>query len=118
LVVAVSLLGATQAQAQNRQSHSGDLFYNYYTPPGYGGVAAQMYVSPLPVPPLAGHTYITYQPLMPHEFLYQHNRTYVHNHEGGQTVTRVRWNHNPMLQRGVLLPAQRAGKNAAYPQHF
>ena len=28
----------------------------------------EMYVSPLPVPPNVGHTYVTYQPFMPHEY--------------------------------------------------
>ena len=44
-----------------------DLFYNYYEGPNPNGVTAGMYVSPLPVPPHVGHTYTTYQPLMPHE---------------------------------------------------
>ena len=47
-----------------------DLFYNYYAWPSCTGVGAELYVSPRPVPPHVGHTYITYQPLMPHEFLY------------------------------------------------
>src|SRR5215469_9938667 len=50
-----------------------DLFYNYYvagTPP------AQLYLSPRPTPPLVGHTYITYQALYPHEFMYHHSRSY------------------------------------------
>ncbi len=74
-----------------------DLFYNYYVGPvpcnDYGAVGAQLYISPRPVPPLVGHTYITYQPLMPHEFLYHHHRTYYRNHgpHGGVTHTRVTW---------------------------
>ena len=35
---------------------------------------AQMYVSPLPVPANVGHTYTTYQPFMPHEYTYSHQR--------------------------------------------
>ena len=55
-----------------------DLFYNYYVGPSvYGGQPAQLYVSPRPTPPFVGHTYITYQPLMPHEFLYKHCRCYL-----------------------------------------
>jgi hypothetical protein len=51
-----------------------------------------MYLSPRPVPPLVGHTYITYQPLMPHEFLYRHHRNYYTYHPyGGHTHTRVCW---------------------------
>ena len=75
-----------------------DLFYNYYVPPvpcsTYpGAVGAQLYVSPRPVPPWVGHTYITYQPLLPHEFLYQHRRTYYRGHgpHGGLTRTSVWW---------------------------
>src|SRR6185503_243391 len=46
-----------------------DLFYNYYVGNNCGGMGAQLYLSPRPVPPFVGNTYITYQPLMPHEFL-------------------------------------------------
>ena len=66
-----------------------DLFYNYYLPPNCGGVGAQLYISPRPVPPIAGHTYITYQPLMPHEFTYCHDRTYHRYYNGGQGLTRT-----------------------------
>jgi hypothetical protein len=67
--------------------------YNYYVHPGQAGlVGAQLYVSPRPAPPLVGHTYITYPPLMPHEFLYQHHRVYeTYNPGSGWTKTRVRW---------------------------
>ncbi|MBM4012566.1 MAG: hypothetical protein FJ286_14510 [Planctomycetes bacterium] len=58
-----------------------DVFYNFYVPPvpagGYPGVGAQLYVSPRPVPPRVGHTWITYPPFMPHEFLYKHRRRYI-----------------------------------------
>jgi hypothetical protein len=70
-----------------------DLFYNYYAQPGpYNGAAAQMYVCPRPVPPFVGHTWVTYQPLMPHEFLYQHKRAYyTHNPGAGWRRTNVRY---------------------------
>jgi len=71
-----------------------DLFYNYYVAPPIcaDGVSAQMYLSPRPTPPQVGHVYVTYQPLMPHEYLYRHNRTYWRYHPGsGMTRTRVRW---------------------------
>ena len=84
-------LGGNPARAELRRSVPGDLFYNYYTPPE--PVAARLYVSPLPTPPLVGHTYVTYQPLMPHEFLWRHKRVYRHAHpgDGGPTRTKVRW---------------------------
>ena len=71
-----------------------DLFYNYYVGRGYygNGVPAQMYLSPRPTPPWVGHTYVTYQPFMPHEFMYAHKRTYTRWHcQGGMTRTKIRW---------------------------
>ncbi len=71
-----------------------NLFYNYYVGPGYNGVGtpAQLYLSPRPTPPLVGHTYVTYQPFMPHEYLYKHHRLYVRVHpDGSGTRTKVSW---------------------------
>ncbi len=84
----------SQAQAELvRHSTSGDLFYNYYAPPaGEGGVSAKLYPCPRPTPPLVGHTFITYQPLLPHEMLYKHHRVYRTQHEdAARTRTSVRW---------------------------
>jgi hypothetical protein len=82
----------SQARAEFPYHGSKDLFYNYYVPPCPGVVGAEMYICPRPVPPLTGHTYITYQPLMPHEFLYKHHRTYRTVHpDTAPTTTRVRW---------------------------
>ncbi len=54
-----------------------DLFYNYYAAPGAtGGNAATMYPAPRPVPPTVGNVYYTYQPMMPHEWMYPHYREY------------------------------------------
>lgn len=70
-----------------------DLFYNFYVPPTCGGVGAGIYPAPLPVPAHVGHTYFTYQPLMPHEFLYKHHRSYhrYYNEGRGLTRTSVHW---------------------------
>ena len=70
-----------------------DLFYNFYVPPTCGGVGVGIYPAPLPVPAHVGHTYFTYQPLMPHEFLYKHHRSYhrYYNEGRGLTRTSVRW---------------------------
>jgi hypothetical protein len=82
MVVALNWLGARTASAQDYCSRgfTPDLFYNYYVAPvpcgSFGAMGAQLYVSPRPVPPLVGHTYITYQPLLPQEFLYPHKRVY------------------------------------------
>lgn len=76
-----------------------NLFYNFYATPG---VPAAMYPAPHPTPANIGHVYYTYQPFLPHEFLYPHARTYYtfkgnyhgygHLH-GGSTINRtfVRW---------------------------
>lgn len=74
-----------------------DLFYNYYVPGNCGGVGAEMYLSPRPVPPLVGHTAITYQPFYPHEYMYEHGRTYHRYYNGGQGLTRthVHYSHSP-----------------------
>ena len=69
-----------------------DLFANYYGGPQPCGRAASMYVSPLPIPPHVGHTYTTYQPLMPHEYLYGHTRShYSHVPGAGWTRAKVRY---------------------------
>jgi hypothetical protein len=69
-----------------------DLFYNYYVGPYPSGTAAQLYVSPMPVPATVGHTWITYQPFMPHEYLYKHHRSYYTYNPGcGWTRTSVRY---------------------------
>jgi len=94
LVALGFLLGdSPQAYAVGRQRAANDRFYNYYVPPGpYGGPGAPLYVCPLPTPPHVGHTYYTYQPLMPHEFLYPHCRSYWRYHaDGGVTRTFVTW---------------------------
>ena len=69
-----------------------DLFYNYYVGPGPSGTTAQLYESPLPTPAFVGQTYVTYQPFMPHEYLYRHKRSYyTYNCGAGWTRTKVRY---------------------------
>jgi hypothetical protein len=76
-VVLLAALFLSPAPAEAARRTAPDLFYNYYVPPGpCGGVGAQLYVSPRPVPERVGHTWITYQPLLPHEYLYKHSRCY------------------------------------------
>ena len=95
LISALAILDGTsiQAQAGGRKSTTNDLFYNFYVPPvGYPSVGAELYPCPRPTPPVVGHTYVTYQPLMPHEFLYHHHRVYKTYHsDTGPTRTSVHW---------------------------
>lgn len=76
-------------QCQPYQYGSPDLFANYYVNPACGGVGSQMYVSPGPIPAHVGHTYFTYQPLMPHEFMYPHHNTYHRYYNDGRGLTRT-----------------------------
>jgi hypothetical protein len=83
------LVGPSPAQADHP-----DIFYNFYQGPTASGVGtpAKLYVSPRPNPPLVGHTWITYPPLYPHEFLYHHHRKYYkYYHNGGWTHSHVRY---------------------------
>ena len=91
------------------QSYGGptNLFAQYYTQPGASQVNAAMYPAPHPVPRNVGHTYYTYQPLMPHEMMYTHSRNYYNYYAGpedfychgcsgrgggsGMTKTTVHW---------------------------
>jgi hypothetical protein len=66
-----------------------NLFGNYFTWNNCGAIPAALYVSPKPVPPHVGWTYITYQPLFPHEFMYTHHRTYHRYYNGGQGLNRT-----------------------------
>ncbi len=100
LVIAIALGAWTAAGispsawgGELHRNNNGALFSDYYVPPGpCGGAPAQLYVAPRPTPPVVGHVYVTYPPLMPHEFLYKHQRVYVRQNPGaGFTVTRARW---------------------------
>jgi hypothetical protein len=75
-----------------------DLFYNFYVPNNCGGVPAAMYVAPYPVPQFVGHTYYTYQPFLPHEFMYSHYRTYRKSYDCGHGINRTfaAWYCNPV----------------------
>lgn len=66
-----------------------DLFYNYYAPANCGAIPAAMYISPRPVPELVGHTYNTYPPLLPQEFMYTHHRSYHSYYDGGRGLART-----------------------------
>lgn len=69
-----------------------DLFYNVYEGPDPSGATAGAYVSPRPVPPNVGHTYTTYQPYMPHEYMYRHTRShYAYAPGAGWSRAKVRY---------------------------
>ena len=67
-----------------------DLFYNYYTGGASNTANAQMYLSPVPVPPNVGHTFYTYQPFYPHELLYPHKDRFHNYYDGGRGLNRTK----------------------------
>lgn len=74
----------------NRSYGQPDLFYNYYTQGYANQTNAQMYLSPLPVPPYVGHTFGTYQPFYPEEYLYWHKNRYHNYYDNGRGMNRTR----------------------------
>jgi hypothetical protein len=82
--LALGLLGSLSSASTADAAHP-DIFYNYYVGPSAhgGGIPAQLYVSPRPTPPYVGHTWISYPPLNPHEFMYHHCRKYHKYYRGG-----------------------------------
>ena len=77
---------------------------NYYAAPtGSEGLTAAMYPCPLPTPPLVGQTYITYEPLSPHEFLYVHHQCYKTRNGNCQvTRTSVTYGHHLSLHPSLM----------------
>ena len=88
------------AVCQDRRYDQSDLFYNYYSGGNCNTSNAQMYISPVPVPHFVGHTFNTYQPLYPHEFLYKHKDRYHNNYDDGRGInrTKVRYSYPPIKQ--------------------
>ena len=67
-----------------------DLFYNYFTQGYCNQTNAQMYLSPVPVPPNVGHTFTTYQPFYPHEYMYWHKNRFHNYYDNGRGMNRTR----------------------------
>jgi hypothetical protein len=94
-------LAAAPASAQFGQGNSANnLFSQYVTPDGPNMTTAGMYPAPYDSPQLGAQSYYTYQPLMPHEMMYQHSRNYFNYYNTGGyfgggcdslNKTQVRW---------------------------
>lgn len=65
------------------------LFDNYFTRGNANSAEARLYMSPVGVPGWVGHTYNTYQPLYPHQFLYQHHDRYHSYYDDGRGLNRT-----------------------------
>ncbi len=94
------IIGGSGAGCIDRGYGRPDLFYNYYTQGNCNRSNAQLYISPLPVPPNVGHTFFTYQPLYPHHFMFWHSDRYHNYYDGGRGTnrTRVRYYSPPIRQ--------------------
>ncbi len=75
-IAAVTCFVADPVSAQYDNNPGNDLFSQYVTPNGPNMTTAGMYPAPHYVPPMGAQSYYTYQPLMPHEMMYQHSRNY------------------------------------------
>jgi hypothetical protein len=90
LLAAVAAFACWGTATTTRADIPAGLFSNYYVGPP--GQPAQLYVSPRPTPPFVGHTWITYPPFSPHEYLYKHSRVYYRaNADGGFTKAHIHW---------------------------
>lgn len=78
------------AGCQDRRYGNPDLFYNYFTQGSCNQANAQMYLSPLPVPPNVGHTFYTYQPMYPHHMMYSHTDRFHRYYDNGRGMNRTR----------------------------
>jgi hypothetical protein len=98
-------LGIGDCSRHYQGADTSDLFKQYYADPGRCGlVGAELYPSPLPVPPNVGYTYYTYQPMYPHMWMDPHvtatRGSLTISHTGiGQRLPHVhpRW---PVIGRG------------------
>lgn len=81
--------GGQQGPYIPKQYAQPDLFYNYYSN-GQNQVNAEMYLAPGPVPAFVGNTWVPYQPLMPHNYLYQHQDRYHNHYDYGRGTNRTK----------------------------
>jgi len=93
-MLAVCLMPTVPAVAQFGQGNSSNNLFQQYDVGGAG-----VYPAPYYSPQLGAQSYYTYQPLMPHEMMYQHSRNYYNYYNtggyfgGGNALnkTSVRW---------------------------
>lgn len=82
--IACTCVVAAPVSAQFGQGNSANnLFSQYATPNGPSMTTAGMYPAPHYSPQLGAQSYYTYQPLMPHEMMYQHSRNYYNYYNSG-----------------------------------
>lgn len=77
----IALIAASECSAQSIYDPSGqqlefNLFQNFHTGQGPSQTTAAMYPAPHPVPYWVGGSHYTYQPLYPHQHMYEHKKAY------------------------------------------
>jgi hypothetical protein len=99
-VAATCLLAMSNtAMAQFPQGNAPNPLFSQYVTQGAGNSSAAMYPAPHWSPNLGAQSNYTYQPLMPHEMMYQHSRNYYNYYNdggyygggNGLVKTSVRW---------------------------
>lgn len=94
VAIAATFLFAGNAAAQYLPGSGGDggtlanPLFAQYTTPGPALAQAGMYPSPHYVPGYVGSSWYTYQPLQPHELMYQHRRNYYNYYAGPEAFYR------------------------------
>jgi hypothetical protein len=97
LAIGVGMMAVSFSSARGDESMAAgppSPFYYSYAQPGYPGVGVMTppYPAPRPTPPLVGHTYVTYQPFLPQEYLYDHTKFYfAHQPGAGINETTAHW---------------------------
>jgi hypothetical protein len=86
-------MASTAVQAQDgyrpMYNSANNVFNNYFTQGSANQATAAAYISPVGVPGWVGHTYITYEPLYPHEFMHHHQHRYHSYYDGGAGLNRT-----------------------------
>ena len=110
MAVAVAAIFSVMGSAQGQEivGSGPQLFANQYTQGMANSATAQMYVAPVPVPQWVGHTYYTYQPLYPHELMYQHGHRYHSYYDNGNGLNRTHVRYSApgwrTMMKGFSLP--------------
>ncbi len=114
-IACLVVIGFVSEQSQAQRPNN--LFSQYYTPSGASQVHAAMYPAPHPVPHHVGSSYYTYQPLMPHELMYAHGRTYYNYHTTPASYYCNQCGGNPRSGYGITKTTVRwqSGCNAVAP---
>ncbi len=85
--LAVALAVCSLASSANAQE---PITYSNFYSNGANQATAQMYISPVPVPAWVGHTYMTYQPLYPHHYIYSHTSRFHNYYDNGRGLNRTK----------------------------